>query len=94
MSPRAPASKPAPRLPTVRQLRYFVTLADIGHFGRAADACFVSQSAFSIAIRDLESLLGIRLVDRTRRSRHSCCPRPCGKSGGSFPSCSSTSASP
>ena len=55
-------------LPTVRQLRYFVALEEHGHFGRAAEACFVSQSAFSVAIRELESLLGVRLVDRTNRS--------------------------
>jgi LysR family hydrogen peroxide-inducible transcriptional activator len=55
-------------LPTVRQLRYFVALEEHGHFGRAAQACFVSQSAFSVAIRELETLLGVRLVDRTNRS--------------------------
>lgn len=55
-------------LPTLRQLRYFTALADIGHFGRAADACFVSQSAFSTAIRELENLLGVQLVDRTNRT--------------------------
>ena len=45
-------------LPTVKQLRYFVALEEHGHFGRAAAACFVSQSAFSVAIRELETLLG------------------------------------
>jgi LysR family hydrogen peroxide-inducible transcriptional activator len=54
--------------PTVKQLRYFVTLADCGHFGRAAAKCFVSQSAFSTAIQELESLLGTQLVDRTNRT--------------------------
>jgi LysR family hydrogen peroxide-inducible transcriptional activator len=54
-------------LPTVKQLRYFVALAEQGHFGRAAAASFVSQSAFSTAIRELETLLGTRLVDRTNR---------------------------
>ena len=53
--------------PTIRQLRYFVALCEEGHFGRAAARSFVSQSAFSTAIRDLETLLEIRLVDRTRR---------------------------
>jgi LysR family hydrogen peroxide-inducible transcriptional activator len=66
--PRHSREKPsARRLPTVRQLHYFVTLERLAHFGRAAAACFVSQSAFSIAIRDLERLLGIRLVERTNR---------------------------
>jgi LysR family hydrogen peroxide-inducible transcriptional activator len=54
-------------LPTVKQLRYFVALDEHGHFGRAAENCFVSQSAFSVAIRELESLLEVRLVDRTNR---------------------------
>ncbi len=54
-------------LPSTRQLRYFAALAEHLHFGKAAAACFVSQSAFSIAIRELETLLGVRLVDRTNR---------------------------
>lgn len=54
-------------LPTTRQLAYFVALAEHRHFGKAAAACFVSQSAFSVAIRQLEALLGVRLVDRTNR---------------------------
>jgi len=54
-------------LPSTRQLRYFSALAEHLHFGKAAAACFVSQSAFSIAIRELETLLGVRLVDRTNR---------------------------
>ena len=55
------------RLPTTKQLRYFVALEELGHFGRAAEACFVSQSAFSVAIRELETLLGAQLVDRTNK---------------------------
>ncbi len=54
-------------MPTVKQLRYFVALAEQKHFGRAAAQCFVSQSAFSIAIQELETLLGADLVDRTNR---------------------------
>jgi len=54
-------------LPSTRQLRYFSALAEHRHFGKAAAACFVSQSAFSIAIRELETVLGVRLVDRTNR---------------------------
>lgn len=56
-----------PHLPTVKQLRYFVALAEQRHFRRAAETCFVSQSAFSIAIRELETALEARLVDRTNR---------------------------
>jgi LysR family hydrogen peroxide-inducible transcriptional activator len=55
------------RYPTVRQLRYFVALCESRHFGRAAQTCSVSQSAFSTAIQDLEALLGTQLVDRTNR---------------------------
>jgi LysR family hydrogen peroxide-inducible transcriptional activator len=54
-------------LPTTKQLRYFVALAEQEHFGRAAAACFVSQSAFSAGIKELESSLDTRLVDRTNR---------------------------
>jgi len=54
-------------LPSTRQLRYFAALAEHRHFGKAAATCFVSQSAFSVAIRELETLLGVRLVDRTNR---------------------------
>jgi LysR family hydrogen peroxide-inducible transcriptional activator len=55
------------RYPTVKQLRYFVALNEHKHFGKAAAACFVSQSAFSTAISELESLLDAQLVDRTNR---------------------------
>ena len=51
------AERPATHLPTVKQLRYFVALAELKHFGRAAAQCFVSQSAFSIAIQELEASL-------------------------------------
>jgi len=54
-------------LPTVKQLRYFVELEKHAHFGKAAEACFVSQSAFSVAIRELESTLGTQLFDRTNK---------------------------
>ncbi len=55
------------KLPTIKQLRYYVALEQHGHFGQAAAACFVSQSAFSVAIRELETLFGVQLVDRTNR---------------------------
>ncbi|MDE2303652.1 MAG: hydrogen peroxide-inducible genes activator [Sphingomonadales bacterium] len=54
--------------PTLKQLQYLVALHEHGHFGRAADACFVSQSTLSAGLRDLESLLGVILVERTRRA--------------------------
>jgi len=54
-------------LPTIKQLQYLVALHEHGHFGRAADSCFVSQSTLSAGIRELESLLGVTLVERSRR---------------------------
>jgi len=54
-------------LPTVKQLQYLVALRRTGHFGRAADACFVTQSTLSAGLRELETLLGLMLVERTRR---------------------------
>jgi len=55
-------------LPTLRQLRYLVALAEHCHFGRAAEACLVTQSTLSAGLQELETLLGARLVERTRRS--------------------------
>ena len=54
-------------LPTLKQLQYLVALRDVGHFGRAAEACFVTQSTLSAGIRELETLIGVTLVERTRR---------------------------
>jgi LysR family hydrogen peroxide-inducible transcriptional activator len=51
---------------TLRNLRYFQALARYGHFGRAAAACAVTQPALSMQIRDLETHLGARLVERGR----------------------------
>ena len=52
---------------TLRQLRYVDALARHGHFGRAAEACAVSQPALSVQIRDLESALGMPLFERGPR---------------------------
>lgn len=52
---------------TLRQLRYFEALAQHGHFGRAAEACSVSQPALSLQIRDLEQSLGTELFERGPR---------------------------
>jgi LysR family hydrogen peroxide-inducible transcriptional activator len=54
-------------LPTLRQLRHLVALAEHKHFSRAAQATFVTQSAFSASIKELETILGAPLVDRTHR---------------------------
>ena len=57
----------AAHLPTIKQLQYLIALREHGHFGKAAEACFVTQSTLSAGLRELETLLGITLVERTRR---------------------------
>lgn len=52
--------------PTLRQLEYVVAVADHGHFGRAAEACHVSQPALSAQIQELERRLGLVLFERGR----------------------------
>jgi len=52
---------------TLKQLRYFEALVRHGHFGRAADACAVSQPAMSVQIRDLEEEVGTELFERGAR---------------------------
>ena len=52
---------------TLRQLRYFNALARQGHFGRAAEACAISQPALSMQIKDLEDALGGMLLERSPR---------------------------
>jgi len=54
-------------LPTNKQLQYLVALHQHGHFGKAAEACFVTQSTLSAGLRELENQLGVMLVERTRR---------------------------
>jgi LysR family transcriptional regulator, hydrogen peroxide-inducible genes activator len=52
----------------LRDLRYLVTLADYRHFGRAAEACFVSQPTLSTQLKKLEDELGLPLVERNPRN--------------------------
>ena len=52
---------------TLRQLRYFDALARHGHFGRAAEACAISQPALSMQIREMENALGGALLERSAR---------------------------
>jgi len=51
---------------TLTELRYIVAVARERHFGRAASACFVSQSTLSIGVRKLEGELGVPLFERSR----------------------------
>jgi len=51
----------------LRDLRYFVALADTRHFGKAADRCFVSQPTLSAQIKKLETYLGVQLIERQPR---------------------------
>jgi len=54
-------------LPTIKQLQYLVALRRYGHFGKAADACFVTQSTLSVGVVAFKKHLGVTLVQRTRR---------------------------
>src|SRR5690554_1681623 len=49
---------------TLTELKYIVAVARERHFGRAAEACFVSQPTLSVAIRKLEDELGVTLFER------------------------------
>ena len=55
-------------LPSIRQLHYLLTLSEHLNFTRAAEACFVTQSTLSTGLRELEDLLGVKLVERDRQT--------------------------
>ena len=63
-------------LPSLKQMQYLVALHEHGHFGRAADGCNVTQSTLSAGIRELETLLGQTLVERTRPMKLALAPCP------------------
>jgi LysR family hydrogen peroxide-inducible transcriptional activator len=52
---------------TLAELRYLVAVADLSHFGRAAERCRVTQPTLSSQLRKLEENLGVPLVERTTR---------------------------
>ena len=52
---------------TLKHLRYFEALSIHGHFGRAAEACAISQPALSLQIKELEGIMGGPLVERAAR---------------------------
>ena len=51
----------------LRDLHYLVALADLRHFGRAAEACFVSQPTLSTQLKKLEEELDVTLIERSSR---------------------------
>jgi len=53
-------------MPTLKQLRYLVAIADERHFRRAAERCHVSQPTLSGQLKELEERLGVQLVERSR----------------------------
>ncbi len=52
---------------TMKHLRYFEALSRIGHFGRAANECAISQPALSVQMKELEALIGAPLIERGAR---------------------------
>jgi LysR family hydrogen peroxide-inducible transcriptional activator len=56
------------RLPSLKQLHHLVALFDHQHFGRAADACFISQSTLSASITQLEAVMGVALLEREHKA--------------------------
>jgi len=52
---------------SMKHLRYFEALSQHGHFGRAAEACAISQPALSIQMKELEDILGAPLIERGPR---------------------------
>ena len=61
---------------TLQQLEYVLAVARHGHFGRAADACNVTQPTLSAMIGKLEEEIGAKLFDRNRQP---ICPTPVGE---------------
>ena len=66
---------------TLTELRYITTLAQLQHFGQAAERCNVSQPTLSIAVKKLESELGVDLFERSKSSVRPVCgvgtEKPC-----------------
>src|ERR1700733_1632915 len=51
----------------LKDLRYLVAVADTGHFGQAAERCFISQPTLSAQLKKLEDYLGVQLIERQSR---------------------------
>jgi LysR family hydrogen peroxide-inducible transcriptional activator len=54
--------------PTLRQLEYLIALEDTGSFSRAAEKCLVTQSTLSAGIKELETILGQKVIERGRKA--------------------------
>ena len=52
---------------SIRDLKYLIAIADLGHFGKAAEACFVSQPTLSAQVKKLEDELGVILFERNKK---------------------------
>ena len=55
------------QLPSIRQLTFLIALADKGSFIAAADSVFVTQPSLSAGLKELETILGAKLVERGRK---------------------------
>ncbi len=55
-------------LPSIKQLQYLTALAQTEHFSKAAQLCNVTQSTLSAGIRELETVFGVKLAERTKRT--------------------------
>ena len=55
-------------LPSIKQLQYLAALAQTKHFSKAAELCNVTQSTLSAGIRELETVFGVKLAERTKRT--------------------------
>lgn len=56
------------KLPSLKQLQHLIALYDHKHFGRAADACYISQSTLSASISNLEDILSTSLIERDHKT--------------------------
>ncbi|MGI9524443.1 MAG: LysR substrate-binding domain-containing protein [Hyphomicrobiaceae bacterium] len=56
--------------PTLKQLKYFLAVAEYRHFGQAATQCAVTQPALSMQIQELERIVGAPLIERTRHGAY------------------------
>lgn len=58
-----------PNLPTIRQIQFLIALREQGNFTLAAEACFVTQSTLSAGIKEMETILGAPVIDRSARKQ-------------------------